>query len=347
MFGRRHIRGLMAQATYEELDPQDREALDRALERSKELRAEAEALGVLVDRIPREEVELGRDLVRAVRAGLRAETAPLTSRRAHPVVSFAALALVLAGVGYMIAMRPPVAHAPGVAEAPAAPDEAASPVGIALLQARALMQERDYPNAYVTLDGALENAEDDASAGEARQLMADLAYSELRWYPQAFAGYDTLRVRHSSVFQSKPENLLHLNLLDEARGPDDSYASLNRLDAARRGESLDDFERLLGDYPATYVASLAADEMARLSAKLDGAGAGEHWRVAAMESALARCTDPVARAQLKVEIGHLVSQEMNGADRARALYEEVAESEFTVLAELAQDSLERLNDGRQ
>lgn len=344
MFGRSRIRGLMAQAVYEELDPQDREALDRALEQSKELRAEAEALGVLVDGIAREEVELDRDLVAAVWASIGTETAPLTIRRAHLVVSFAAFALVLSGVVYMVAMRSPVAHAPGVAEAPAASEEAASPVETALLKGRALMLERDYPKAYVTLDGALENAEDDVSAGEARQLMADLAYSELRWYPQAFADYDTLRLRHSAVFQSKPENLLHLNLLDEARGRDDSYASLHALDAARRGESLDDLERLLADYPATYVASLAADEMARLSAKLDGTGAGEHWRVAAMESALARCTDPVARAQLKVEIGHLVSQELNDAERARALYEEVAESEFTVLAELAQDSLERLND---
>lgn len=346
MFGRNRIRGLMAQAAYEELDPQDREALDRALKQSKRLRAEAESLGVLVERIPGAKVELDRDIVPAVRAGIRAEPARLTTRRVGLVVSFAAFALVLTGVGYMIAMRPPVAHAPGVAERPAASEEAASPVEAAVLQARALMLERDYPNAYVTLDGALEDAEDDAYAGEARQLMADLAYSELRWYPEAFADYDILRLRHSAVFQSKPENLLNLNLLDEARGRDDSYASLHALDAARRGGSLEDLEGLLARYPATYVASLAADEMARLSAKLDGTGAGEHWRVAAMESALARCTNPLARAQLKVEIGHLVSQEMNDADRARALYEEVAESEFTVLAELAQNSLERLNDGR-
>ncbi len=346
MFGRSRIRGLMAQAAYEELDLQDREALDRALKRSKKLRAEAEALGVLVDLMPGGKVVLDGDIGPAVRAGIRIETVPLATRRIHLVVSFAAFALVLAGVGYMISMQPPVAHAPGVAEAPADSVEAATPVDAAMRQARALMLERKYPSAYVTLDGALEDVEDDAYAGEARQLMADLAYSELRWYPEALADYDILRVRHSAVFQSKPENLLNLNLLDEARGRDGSYASLHRLDAARRGESFDGLERLLVDYPATYVASLAADEMSRLSARLDGTGVGEHSRVTAMESALARCTDPLARGQLKVEIGHLVSREMNGADRARTLYEEVAESESTALAELAQNSLARLNKGR-
>lgn len=343
MFGRSRIRGLMAQAAYEELDPQDREALDRALKRSKKLRAEAEALGVLVDLMPGGKVVLDGDIGPAVRAGIRIETVRLATRRARPVVAFAALALILTLLGYVVL---PVVHAPEVADAPATLVEAAMPVEAAVRQARALMLERKYPNAYVTLNGALENAEDDAYAGEARQLMADLAYSELRWYPEAFANYDALRVRHSAVFQSKPENLLRLNLLDEARGPDDRYASLLALDAARRVGSFEDLEVLLSDYPATYVASLAADEMARLSAKFDGMEVGEHSRVAAMESALARSTDPRARERLKLEIGHLVSQEMNGADRARTLYEEVAESESTALAELAKNSLERLNDGR-
>ena len=347
MFGRDRIRGLMAQAVYEELDARDREALDRALEASEALRAEAKALGALSERIPRDGVALDRDLSSAVRAGIRAETAVFRPRKAHLAVSFAALAVVMLGVGTLIALRPPVAHAPEVAGAPAGPSEVASPIGLALQEARSLMRDRDYPNAYVLLSRAFEGSEEDALAGEARQLMADLAYGELRWYPEAFSDYDALRLHHNSAFQSNPENLLRLNLLDEARGPDDSYASLLALDAARQGESLEKFEGVLSDYPATYVASLAADEMAILSAELDGLPAGANLRVAGLESALARSTNPVARAQLKVEIGHLVSRELDGADRARALYEEVAESEITVLAQLAQDSLERLNDGRQ
>ncbi len=347
MFGHNRIRGLMAQAVYEELDARDREVLDRALKASDELRAEAEAMGALAEAIPREGVELDRDLISAVRAGLRAETAVFRPRRAHWVVSFAALALVLLGVGTLIAVRSPVAHAPGVAEAPAVSKEASSPIELALQEARSLMRDRDYPNAYVVLSRAVEGSEENALGGEARQFMADVAYVELRWYPEAFSDYDALRLHHNSAFQSQPENLLRLNLLDEARGRDSSFASLHALDAARRGESLEEFEGVLARYPATYVASLAAEEMATLSANLDGMDAGANLRVAALESALARCTNPVARAQLKVEIGHVVSRQLDGADRARALYTEVAESEITVLAQLAQDSLDRLRNGRQ
>ncbi len=347
MFGHNRIRGLMAQAVYEELDARDRKALDRALNESDELRAEAKAMGALAKEIPREGVKLDRELISAVRAGLREETAVFRPRRAHWVVSFGALALVLLGVGTLITVKSPVAHAPGVAESPAGSGAVASPIALALQEARALTDARDYPNAYVVLSRAFEGSEEDALSGEARQFMADLAYIELRWYPEAFSDYDALRLHHNFAFQSQPANLLRLNLLDEARGRDDSYASLHALDAARRGESLEEFEGVLARYPATYVASLAAEEMATLSANLDGLDAGANLRVAALESALARCTNPVARAQLKVEIGHVVSREVDGADRALALYTEVAESEITVLAQLAQDSLDRLPDGRQ
>ncbi len=346
MFGRNRIRGLMAQAVYEELEPRDREAVDRALERSDKLRAEAEALGALAERIPRGGAVLDQDLNSAVRAGIREDTAALKPRKAGLVVSFAALAAVLLGVGVMLAVQSPLGRAPGVAEAPPSSNDIASPIEQALQEARALERTRYYPIAYVMLSRALEGSEEDALAGEARQLMGDLAYNELRWYPEAFSDYDALRLHHNAVFQLKSENLLRLNLLDEARGRDDSYASLHALDAARRGESLEEFESVLARYPATYVASLAANEMATLSAALDGLDADANARVAALESALARSTNPVARAQLKVEIGHLVSRELDGGDRARALYEEVAESEITVLAQLAQDSLERLGDGR-
>ena len=112
MFGRDRIRGLMAQAVYEELDLRDRETLDRALEKSDTLRAEAEALGALAEMIPREAVELDRDLTLSVRAGIRAEKPVFRPRRAHWVVSSAALAVVLFGVGTMIVLRSPVAIAP-------------------------------------------------------------------------------------------------------------------------------------------------------------------------------------------------------------------------------------------
>lgn len=343
MFGQDRIRGLMAQAVYEELEPADRDALNSALANSESLRAEAQALGLLVERIPQETPEFTGDLLPAVRAGILEESAAFSLKKVHRIAAFAALALVLSGVGYVIAMRPPVAQAPSVAKSPAS-SELQSPLDMAILQAESLILERQYQKAYVTLSRALEADDQDPRTGETRQLMADLAYSELKWYPEAYANYEALRVRHRAEFQAKLEkNLLQINLLEEARGRDGSYASLLALDRARRDESISDLEELLANYPATYVASLAAEEMAALSAHLDGLQqGGVDWQVAAMESALARTTNPVARDQLKIEIGHLVSREMEDAERARALYEEVAESGITAVAELAQNSLERL-----
>jgi len=334
----------MAQAVYEELKPADRETLDNALAGSEELRAEAKALGLLVERIPQDSIEFSGDLTPAVRAGILEVSTTFSLSKTYRFTALAAVLLLLSGVAYRITMRPPSDHTPTVAQLPAEPEEILTALDTAMIQAESLLLERQYSTAYVTLSDALDGGHQDPKTGEARQLMADLAYAELQWYPEAYANYEALRVRHSAVFQSTPENLMKLNLLEEARGRDGRYASLLALDAARRGESLSDLEELLGDYPATYVASLAAEEMAALSAHLDGLQqGGVDWKVAAMESALAHTTNPVARAQLKVEIGHLVSQEMDDAVRARALYEEVAESGITVVAELAQNSLERLD----
>lgn len=346
MFGRNRIRGLMAQAIYEELEPVERKELDRALDRSPKLRTEAEALGLLSERIPSEEVTLDRDLGPSIMAQLQDPLPQSNPRTLHLVTSIAALGLVLSGVLYMIIAKPPIAQAPQIAEAPTALQEDASALQVMIARAESMMRGRNFSKAYVTLAESLDAVEADPLSGAARQLMADLAYEELQWYPEAYANYNALRLNDNEEFQLQPDNLMRLNLLDESRVRDINYSSLHALDAARLHESFEDMEGVLARYPTTYVASLAAEEMARLSLDREDANSSSNWRLAGMEAALGNVSDPVARDQLKIEIGHLAYRELNDPDRARALYEEVAQGGHTLLADLARSSLEGLKAPR-
>ena len=336
MSNRKRIEGLLAQAAYEELDAADRAELDRALAESAELREEAAAFGRLAEGIPSERVEVDRDLTSAVLARLHNAPPPEPFWTARWVPAVAALLVVSTGVLTTIWLRSPIAGAPGVAEAPVGALAGPSSLQVALNEARVLMGAREFAKAYVTLAEITEEGAGDS--GEARQLMADLAYDELQWYPEAYANYNALRLTFGQTFQATAENLTRLNVLDEARGGNDDYASLHALDAARRGGSFEELEAVLARYPATYVASLAAADLARVSTD----NVETTTRLAALRSALRRTEHPIARAQLKVEMAHVYAGELGDPAHARELYEEVAGGDVTQLAGLARTSLERL-----
>ena len=208
-------------------------------------------------------------------------------------------------------------------------------------QAAQLSAGRDFAGAYAALKEAVEAHPDDALAGQAQARLADVAFAELHWYREAYEDYRTLAGRYPGVYTNSPECIERMDLLAEAREKD--YDPLHRLDAARgsREGAFGKFEEVIARYPGTYTAALAAGEMARCVAR-EGAGApGVEARLAAMEQAKERCTHPISITQLQLEIAHLHRDlEHNGV--ARDLYQEVADSDTMVLANLARESLAKL-----
>jgi hypothetical protein len=174
-------------------------------------------------------------------------------------------------------------------------------------------------------------------------MQADLAFSKLRWYPEALDAYEALRAKHWESFKDDRESKERLDLLAQARGADSAFTSLHALDVARRDGSFERLETVVSGYPTTFVASLAAKEMAILSVELEQSSNEDVTDIFAMEKALDRCTHPAAIAQLKMELGSLLVIEANDPARARALFQEVAQSDNKKLAQFARASLSELN----
>jgi hypothetical protein len=336
---RRRAQGLIAQSLYEPLDESDRAELDRLLERLPDLKDDIQRLRRVVDSIPVDDPRFDADLRPVVLSSLAA--GPRQGARALPqwAPALAAFLVVALGVAYWIAMHPPAAVAPGTVVS----QNPESPLTAAMDEADGLIDSRDYPKAYVLLAQAVDRAPGDEAAGRACQLMADLAFEELQWYPEAFAAYDALRHRYVDQFRAVPANFERLNLLDETRGSDDRFASLRALDVARQDGSFDTLEDIAARHPATYLASAASAGMARLVAADQGFDP-DTGRIRAMRLALLRSRNPVAREQIKLEIAHLLATSPDDSARARELYEEIANGSITTLAEAARKSLANIDE---
>ena len=99
-----------------------------------------------------------------------------------------------------------------------------------------------------------------------------------------------------------------------------------------------DLEHVVARYPATYVASHAADRMALMVAAESGFNQPEGY-LTALEQARDECTHPIAVAQLKWEMGLVCWKQLHEPGLARDLFEQVKTSDNTALAELASNAL--------
>ena len=332
----RVFRGLIAASLYNDLSQNETQTLQEHLASCPSCRSQAAALDRLAKFIPVTAPALDQDLWPAIRRAIR---------RAHqrnygPIRLSWAAGLA---VGLCIAAAAAVTYGfyrTYNTDGDAVIAGAALPLENDLAAVADMIKDHDYVSAYRRLEKAIEASPGSPLAAEAQVQLADLAYSKLNWYPEAYDAYDRL-VRDHSKFCTLTECISRHELLDEARALD--YAPLYALDAARRAgdNSFSRLESVLARYPGTLVASLAAEDMARQSLDKGAEPAGE-THVAAMERAKRRCTNPVAIARLKLEIGHIYMRELNDAAMARSFYAEVANFEDKTLATLAEGSLAAL-----
>ncbi len=335
------MRGHIAASLYEPLPEGDRQALDRHLESCAACRREAEALGRLVAALPRDPVPIPYDLTPVLRARSRTDR---PSPRRWVLAAGGALAAFLA-VGFFAYLYFVLPEGPstGTAHAPSP----TSPADAVLHEAERLVAAGNYTGAYNALKQFLADHPRDPRAGDAQMRVANLAYSDLRWYDVAEREYRTLIAEYPQAVDAAPEPVRHRiterrNLLDEGRR--DNFALLHALDAARSNPAaaFERYESIVARNPHALAADQALREMVALSATeadLDDSGN----RLAALEAARERLKNPVAVAKLNLVIGNVAWQELHDLDTAREAYRQASESPEPVLAQLARESLQALN----
>lgn len=341
MFGCRRSRGLIAASSYEELSQVDQAWLNRHAARCAQCRTDAAQLPVLAAHIPKPPVEIGVDLWPMLRRRL-AEPEPRPRRYAFPLVLAGAACATLAVIAVYTqfgAGPSPTSTIVAIFPVPA------SPVAAAMVQADSLTATRDYAGAFRVLEEAVAKNSNDPQAGTAQLRLAVIAYDELRWYEKAHAAHKTLMEKYWPTVAASPEMAQiteHWNLLDESRG-ESNFASLYALDAARRGrtDAFAQLEQVVSQYRGPYLTALAVREMAKLvderAAEMGGAALAQ-----AMETARSRCGNPLAIAQIKIELGNVYRDVLKDSGKARALYTEVAQGPDPGLARRAQQCLARL-----
>lgn len=346
MFGCFRVRGLLAASAYGDLTDRERRTLEKHVAKCAACRAEEVALTRLVSQIPADDLPADCDLMPSLRRRL-AESETAAAGNAWKLAFFGAACVMVFGLFATVVWKQLPTATPGQQVSHVEEPGTLSPVGTVLEEASALMEVRDYPRAYQVLQEVVETHPDDALAGEAQRLLAEIAFGHLRWYRQADKAYETLARKYKAAYDASPdlgEVVARRELLAEARK--DSYRSLEAFDAARHGlgDRFKKLEDLLAQYPGSYIASLAAEELARLVAEETGSPEDAQTWMAAMETARNRCTNPLAIAQLNLEMGHIWRDRLNNPARARELYVEAAKTDSQALARLARDSLKEVSD---
>ena len=329
----------MAASLYGEASPDEQRRIDAHLGTCPRCRERWAAFAALKAALPDSQPELDRDLSPAILATIGAKR---LSRRI-PVLGPAWASVAVAAAALAVVAFPYLYLSRGTAVLSAPPAAVVlSPVEQAMSQADQMADKRDFASAYRILKEAIGTYPDDPAAAEAQSRGADIAFSELHWYPEAHDDYDRLAKQYPKRFREDPGAIARRDLLAEARTND--FAALYALDAARRHgeEAFAHLEQVISRYPGTFVASLAANDMARLS--LDASTNTD--RVQAFMAARDRCTDPAARAQLSMELGHVYLKDLKQPVKATEQYREAAAAPNAVLARLAEECLSRVNAGQ-
>ncbi|MFP6615504.1 MAG: hypothetical protein VCB26_03770 [Candidatus Hydrogenedentota bacterium] len=326
--------GLVAQSLYETLTEVETTDLSAHLAGCEGCSAERESLSLLKEFIPVEAVVFQGDLRPVLEERVRTETRGGWISRL--VFSGAAGVIVMGAVIFQF-LESPLDDMTG----PITPQTASERYFASILgQTAELIEEDQYPQAYIVLRKSIDGAEAESVPADVRILLAEIAYERLRWYPEAYTAYDQLRLAEPTVYRNSEEFIRRYAVLDEARSLNSEYTSLHTWDRVVLEEDVEALSIYITEYPGTIQASEAVHEMARvLSASAEYAGESVD---SVLETALKSNDDPIVVAQIKLELGRYYWKNVKDADKARMLFEDVEESTVTVLASAASQSLRAL-----
>lgn len=315
----------MAASLYEPLEPVDEARLSGHLEGCATCAAEFDRLRTTMDQIPVTPVAFTGDLRPVLRELVRGERHASGFLRQRIATVCACLLLVIIGISVFVA----------VPERAKAPFQVASdPLQPTLDAVQQQVAAGNYAEARAVLDEAIADTGDDTKIGQLRLAMAHFEYEVFRRYERSYSEYQIVRDNFPSVWtQSLGEVKARWDLLTDAR--DEDFEPLYQIDAARKqGEAgIANLERIMARYPGRPLSNEAVTVMASL---VEGEG------VDALQNAKSRCTNPVAVAQLDVRLGEGYWKERGDPAQGRALLEAVMKGPHPAPAEMARNTLARL-----
>lgn len=329
--------GLLAASLYEPLSPDEQAFLEEALAASEPLRNDQANLLQLLSDLEGTVPPLDIDLLPGIRARLsQSETQPMPwawRRLRYPAMAAAAAVLLTVSLWNLRTVDAPV-------ETPATmlAANAATPLGAIVQAVEPVLARREYGNAVRALREGLNAHPGDAEAGTATLMLADLEYSQLQRYDEAYNVYENLRTQYPAVFSAHPEAIQRFDVLSESRN--DGFSPLYALNAA--GDSFDALERVVAQYPNKLVGTLAMNTMQRLECADSAAEPAS--AIAALESVRDRCTHPVALAQVNLNLGELYWNAQHNPAKAREAFLAVTASGHADSAQLAKQALAQLDN---
>ena len=337
------LRGVIAASVYGDIDETDSKRLEQHLATCNACRKQITQFQRVAGSVHHSVPPLELDLVPLLQQRLRGEITP--KRQPVPLFRFhsstlAAAAMLVITIALILFFQLHASLTPTFV----ANNTNLSPMQQALQTANQLTHNHEYAKAYQALKDAVDRYPNDQKAGQAQRERAEIAYAKLHWYPEAYADYELLATRYyDQTFKNAPECIQRREILTEAKAQD--FASIKALDVALQAHS-DTFaalENVIGQYPATYVASIAAQQLASVTVQSGTEALSPQNRLASMEQARDRCKNPVVVAQLNVELGHIYANELNDIAKARTLYSAAKQSGNNTLARLAENSLQALS----
>jgi hypothetical protein len=331
MFEKRRIEQLMAAAAYDDLTPEDIEALSKRTARDPKLAPEVEALQRFVTQLPNDPPPFEGNLLPAVRAQIAAAPQPTASFGRGRLTAYAFAAACVFGVFGAVLYQPGNGQSVGNPSTATSQQNNLTETAMVLAEAGRMRDNGNAAGAYALLSDALNARPDDPYAAEAQLALASLAFEDLQWYREAEDAYDNFARNFTTAYLMHEDTAaiaFRRNLLAEARAS--GYEPLYALMDA--GNGLPELESVLARHPAGFVAAQAAEQM--LAAVPNAAS-----DVEALEQVRAQCQDPVALAHLDVELAERYANDLGDGTRARALLEDVARRQESHYAALAAEKL--------
>jgi len=308
------------------------------------LAAEQDKFIVFAQRFQLKTEELPFDLTGRIAAAMAA-TPQKRQNWATVYVTVAAVALLAVGIssGYMyfdnasviVAKESAGSPKPLVAAAPSPKDRLAT----LITSLPNLVEQNDIADTVGAIEQVVAANPNMDNIGEALCTIADTEFRCLKRYDKAFAAYDKLRVDYPDLFDSLQDCATRYNLLAEARW--ENYGPLYNLDVARsRENSFAEFENIVADYPNTALAGEAVDEMCSLERSVQK---GRPIQVAdVLEQVRERCSNPIAKAQVDLTLGHHYRNTLHDRECAMACYQRVAASDHVALSNQAHLALAQM-----
>ena len=336
----KNISGLIAASLYEPLSAEEQSVLDGHFESCSQCRKTAEELAALVAAIPCNDVAFEGDFRPVIEERIREHSNPVAAFRKHwfaPLCATMAVLIVAVGLWQGGAIGPQVAPSKPKIIAKGLSD---SRLASYLEEADTKMASGDFTGALVPLRTAVAGFRGDPLSGEAQLKLAELQFIHLRRYADAYAAYEELRREYFDTFSASSESKLRFELLTEER--EHNYAPLYALDAARdsTGDVFVALEELVAKNTGKIVAELAVTSMHELIMREDISS--EYTIIEALEIVQARCSNPVAVDQVTWALGNSWRAQ-DDPDKARSMFESVAESNTLALAQLGRQRLAEID----